>query len=126
QAVIAPSMLALLYPLEEEVPDYPRERFEEDLTNETEKDIRQAFDAGAERVSVDFTEGRLATRSDPRNPWTGAGMLPHFIELNNRVLDRFSAEERSRIGLHTCPGGDRDSVHSADVPYSDLLPSMFG
>ncbi len=125
QAVIAPSMLALLYPLEEEVPDYPREQFEEDLTNETEKDIRQAFEAGAERVSVDFTEGRLATRADPRNPWTGAGMLPHFIELNNRVLDRFSPEERVNIGVHTCPGGDRDSVHSADVPYNNLLPEMF-
>jgi methionine synthase II (cobalamin-independent) len=126
QAVIAPSMLALLYPLDGEIPGYTREQFEEDLVNECEKDIRQAFAAGAARVSVDFTEGRLATRADPRNPWTGRGMLPHFIELNNRVMDRFSAEERSRIGLHTCPGGDRDSVHSADVPYSDLLPSMFG
>ena len=125
QAVIAPSMLALLYPLEGEVPDYSREQFEEDLTNETEKDIRQAFAAGAERVSIDFTEGRLATRNDPRNPWTGSGMLPHFIDLNNRVIDRFSAEERVNIGIHTCPGGDRDSVHSADVPYNDLLPSMF-
>ncbi len=125
QAVIAPSMLFLLYPLHEEVPGYPRSQFEEDLLNETEKDIRQAFAAGAQRVSIDFTEGRLATRADPRNPWTGAGMLPHFIELNNRVIDRFTAEERSRIGIHTCPGGDRDSVHSADVPYSDLLPSMF-
>ena len=77
-------------------------------------------------MSVDFTEGRLATRNDSRNPWTGRNMLPHFIELNNRVMDRFTAEERTRIGIHTCPGGDRDSVHSADVPYSDLLPSMFG
>jgi methionine synthase II (cobalamin-independent) len=126
QAVIAPSMLALLYPLDSELPGYSRQEFEEDLVGECEKDIRQAFAAGAARVSVDFTEGRLATRADPRNPWTGRNMLPHFIELNNRVFDRFSAEERSRIGLHTCPGGDRDSVHSADVPYSDLLPSMFG
>jgi methionine synthase II (cobalamin-independent) len=125
QAVIAPSMLALLYPLKDELPDYPREQFEEHLCNETEKDIRAAFDAGAARVSIDFTEGRLSTRKDPRNPWTGAGLLPHFIELNNRVLDRFSAEERTKIGIHTCPGGDRDSVHSADVPYNDLLPSMF-
>ena len=125
QAVIAPSMLALLYPLNEEVPGYTQEQFEEDLCNECEKDIRQAFDAGAERVSIDFTEGRLATRADPRNPWTGAGKLPYFIELNNRVIDRFSAEERANIGVHTCPGGDRDSVHSADVPYSDLLPELF-
>jgi methionine synthase II (cobalamin-independent) len=125
QAVIAPSMLALLYPLEEEVPGYSREEFENDLVDECEKDISQAFAAGAARVSIDFTEGRLATRADPRNPWTGAGMLPHFIELNNRVLDRFTAEERANIGVHTCPGGDRDSVHSADVPYSNLLPSLF-
>jgi methionine synthase II (cobalamin-independent) len=126
QAVIAPSMLALLYPLDAELPGYSREQFEDDLVSECEKDIRQAFAAGAARVSVDFTEGRLATRADPRNPWTGRGMLPHFIELNNRVMARFTAGERTRIGLHTCPGGDRDSVHSADVPYSDLLPSMFG
>lgn len=125
QAVIAPSMLVLLYPLHDEVPGYSRAQFEEDLCNETEKDIRQAFAAGAARVSVDFTEGRLATRADSRNPWTGAGMLPHFIELNNRVINRFTPEERARIGVHTCPGGDRDSVHSADVPYNNLLPSMF-
>jgi len=125
QAVIAPSMLALLYPLKEEVPGYSREEFEADLVDECEKDVRSAFAAGAVRVSIDFTEGRLATRADPRNPWTGAGMLPHFIELNNRVLDRFTAEERVNIGVHTCPGGDRDSVHSADVPYSNLLPEMF-
>lgn len=125
QAVIAPSMLALLYPLDKEVPDYSREKFLEDLVNECEKDIRQAFAAGAARVSIDFTEGRLACRNDPRNPWTGRNMLGQFIELNNRVIDRFSAEERQNIGIHTCPGGDCDSVHSADVPYAELLPSMF-
>ena len=125
QAVIAPSMLALLYPLNEEVPGYPRAQFEDDLVDECEKDIRRAFEAGAVRVSIDFTEGRLATRADPRNPWTGAGMLPHFIELINRVLERFTPQERINIGVHTCPGGDRDSVHSADVPYSSLLPELF-
>ncbi len=125
QAVIAPSMLALLYPLDEDVPGYSRTQFESDLVDECEKDIRQAFAAGASRVSVDFTEGRLSCRNDSRNPWTGRKMLGHFIELNNRVFDRFSAEERKNIGVHTCPGGDCDSVHSADVPYNDLLPSMF-
>ncbi len=125
QAVIAPSMLALLYPLDDEVPGYSRADFEADLVNECEKDIRQAFAAGAERVSVDFTEGRLATRADPRNPWTGRDLLPHFIELNNRVFERFTPEERQNIGVHTCPGGDRDAVHSADVPYVNLLPEMF-
>src|SRR6266702_4327773 len=47
QAVIAPSMLALLYPLDREIPGYTREQFEEDLVNECERDIRQAFAAGA-------------------------------------------------------------------------------
>jgi 5-methyltetrahydropteroyltriglutamate--homocysteine methyltransferase len=39
-------------------------------------------------------------------------------------LSRFSPEERKRIGVHTCPGGDRDSTHSADVNYATLLPSL--
>ena len=125
QAVIAPSMLYLLYPLEGEIDGYPKEQFERDLADECERDIRKAFAAGASRVSIDFTEGRLATRADPRNPWTGAGLLDRFIEINNWVLDRFTPEERVNIGVHTCPGGDRDSVHSADVPYNNLLPSMF-
>jgi len=125
QAVIAPSMLALLYPLDGEVEGYTRQQFLSDLVDECEKDIRQCFAAGAARVSIDFTEGRLACRNDPRNPWTGRGMLGQFVELNNRVLDRFSPEERLNIGIHTCPGGDCDSTHSADVDYADLLPSMF-
>jgi methionine synthase II (cobalamin-independent) len=125
QAVISPSMLALLYPLRDPVEGYSREDFEATLVDECERDIRGAFAAGAVRVSVDFTEGRLATREDPRNPWTGAGLLPHFIELINRVMARFTPEERVNIGVHTCPGGDRDSVHSADVPYNNLLGTMF-
>jgi methionine synthase II (cobalamin-independent) len=125
QAVIAPSMLSLLYPLDQELPGYSREQFLDDLCDECEKDIRKCFETGATRVSIDFTEGRLACRNDPRNPWTGRRMLEHFVELNNRVLDRFTAEERKNIGIHTCPGGDCDSTHSADVDYAELLPSMF-
>jgi len=125
QAVIAPSMLSLLYPLDGEIDGYTREQFLDDLVDECEKDIRKAFEAGAVRVSIDFTEGRLANKNDPRNPWTGRNMLQEFVDLNNRVLDRFSAEERVNIGIHTCPGGDCDSVHSAEVDYAELLPSMF-
>ena len=125
QAVIAPSMLSLLYPLDEELPGYTREQFLADLCDECEKDIRRCFEAGAVRVSIDFTEGRLANKNDSRNPWTGRSMLQDFIDLNNRVIDRFSAEERVNIGIHTCPGGDCDSVHSKDVPYELLLSKMF-
>jgi methionine synthase II (cobalamin-independent) len=125
QAVIAPSMLMLLHPLEGEIPGYPREQFLSDLCDEVEKDIRQCFKAGAVRVSIDFTEGRLANKNDARNPWTGNDMLQEFIDLNNRVIDRFSPIERKNIGVHTCPGGDCDSVHSKEVPYEKLLSKMF-
>ncbi|KAH7053116.1 hypothetical protein B0J12DRAFT_45654 [Macrophomina phaseolina] len=125
QAVIAPSMLYLLYPLHGEIEGYPRDEFLKDVVNECEKDIRGTFEAGAKRVSIDFTEGRLAAKKDPRNPWTGASLLQTFIDLNNRVLERFTPEERKNIGIHTCPGGDCDSVHSKEVDYHELLPSMF-
>jgi 5-methyltetrahydropteroyltriglutamate--homocysteine methyltransferase len=52
-------------------------------------------------------------------------LLASFIELNNLALGRLTPEERLRVGVHTCPGGDRDSTHSADVPYAALLPSLF-
>ncbi len=125
QAVISPSMMMLLYPLEGEIDGYSREQFLDDVVDECEKDIRQCFAAGAVRVSVDFTEGRLANKNDARNPWTGKDMLQDFIDLNNRLFDRFSADERRNIGIHTCPGGDNDSVHSKEVPYEKLLSKMF-
>jgi methionine synthase II (cobalamin-independent) len=125
QAVISPSMMMLLYPLEGEIDGYPREQFLDDVLDECEKDVRQCFAAGAARVSVDFTEGRLANKNDARNPWTGNDMLQEFIDLNNRLFERFTPDERRNIGIHTCPGGDNDSVHSKEVPYEKLLSKMF-
>lgn len=108
-----------------EIEGYPKDEFIQDLVNECEEDIRGCFVAGAPRVSIDFTEGRLAAKRDPRNPWTGERLLQTFIDLINKVLDRFSPQERTNIGIHTCPGGDCDSVHSKDVDYNELLPSLF-
>ncbi|MGH3982576.1 MAG: 5-methyltetrahydropteroyltriglutamate--homocysteine methyltransferase [Pseudonocardiaceae bacterium] len=125
QAVIAPSMLSLLMPLWIEVPDYPRDQFLSDLVDECETDIRKAFDAGAARVSIDFTEGRLALKADARNPWTSSGLLPQFVDLISQVVDRFTPEERVNIGVHTCAGSDATSHHSGEVPYRGLLPEMF-
>jgi 5-methyltetrahydropteroyltriglutamate--homocysteine methyltransferase len=119
QAVISASALSLLYP-QSGLPGYSREEFLEDLTKEAARDIRECLDAGAACVQIDFTEGRLALKLDP-----SGGLLNSFIELNNRVLDLFTTAERQRIGVHTCPGGDHDSTHSADVDYSGLLPSLF-
>jgi 5-methyltetrahydropteroyltriglutamate--homocysteine methyltransferase len=119
QAVISPSALSLMYP-PDEIPGYPRATFLDDLLREHETEIRRCFAKGAVKVQVDFTEGRLAMKIDP----TG-NLLTSFIDLNNLALARFSAADRQRIGFHTCPGGDRDSTHSADVDYAELLPSLF-
>ena len=97
-AVIAPSMLYLLYPLNHDIPGYPKGQFLSDLVDECEKDIRGCFDAGAQRVSIDFTEGRLTAKKDPRNPWTNQNLLQEFVGLNNRVLERFTPAERINIG----------------------------
>lgn len=119
QPVIAPSALSLLYPAGG-IDGYSREAFIEDLVNESETDIRRSLDAGAASVQLDFTEGRLSLKLDP-----SGGLLRDFVDLNNQVLDRFSDEERTRIGVHTCPGGDQDSVHSLDIDYAGLLPELF-
>jgi 5-methyltetrahydropteroyltriglutamate--homocysteine methyltransferase len=119
QAVIAPSALSLMYPAEG-IPEYSREAFLQDLLSEHVTEVRRCLDKGAHKVQVDFTEGRLALKIDP----TG-NLLGSFIDLNNLALAHFSPTERERLGVHTCPGGDRDSTHSADVDYADLLPSLF-
>jgi methionine synthase II (cobalamin-independent) len=119
QAVISASALSLLYP-EDGIDDYPHDAFIADLLGEAEADIRRSLAAGAHCVQVDFTEARLSLKLDP-----SGGLLRSFVDLNNDVLRRFSADERSRLGVHTCPGGDQDSTHSADVAYDDLLPTLF-
>ena len=119
QAVISPSALSLMYP-PEPIPGYAREQFIADLLHEHETEVRNCLRKGAHRVQVDFTEGRLAVKLDPSGE-----LLHRFIDLNNLALSRFSAKDRRRIGVHTCPGGDLDSTHSADVDYAALLPSLF-
>jgi 5-methyltetrahydropteroyltriglutamate--homocysteine methyltransferase len=119
QAVIAVSAISLLYP-PTGIEGYSHEQFIYDLLNEAEADIRKCLNSGAYNVQVDFTEGRLALKLDP----TG-GLLRSFIDLNNKVLSRFTDEERKKIGVHSCPGGDHDSTHSADISYADLLPLLF-
>jgi hypothetical protein len=58
---------------------------------------------GAQRVSIDFTEGRLPNKNDSRNPWTNKAMLQEFVDLNNRV----------------------DSSTPRRSPYEKLLSKMF-
>jgi len=119
QAVISPSALSLMYPAEP-IADYSREQFIDDLLREHETEVRRCLKGGAHKVQLDFTEGRLAVRVDP-----SGNLLNSFVDLNNLALSRFSPEERRRIGVHTCPGNDLESTHSADADYAELLPSLF-
>lgn len=124
QAVISPSMLSLMVP-EAGLEGYTREEFLEDVVAGCAEDIQRCFAAGAARVSIDFTEGRLALRRDLRAPWAGPAALGGFIDLINRVLDRLTLEQRLAVGVHTCPGNDNDSAHSADIDYTELIPELF-
>lgn len=119
QAVASASALSLLYP-QGGIAGYSREQYLDALIAEQEGEIRRCLNKGAHVVQMDFTEGRLSIKLDPTQR-----LLHSFIDLNNLVLERFSAEERRRIGVHTCPGADRHSSHSADVDYAELLPSLF-
>ncbi len=119
QAVISPSALSLMYP-PEGIPGYTRQQFIDDLLREHESEVRRCLHKGAYKVQIDFTEGRLAIKIDP-----SGSLLSSFIDLNNLALARLSTEERRRIGVHTCPGADRDATHSAEVDYAELLPSLF-
>jgi 5-methyltetrahydropteroyltriglutamate--homocysteine methyltransferase len=111
QAVISPSALSLMYPAEI-LPGYARDEFISDLLREHETEVRACLQKGAHKVQIDLTEGRLAIKLD-----ASGQLLNSFIDLNNLALSRFSIEERKRIGIHTCPGGDRDSTHSAEIDY---------
>src|SRR5882762_2636522 len=114
-----PSALILKYPAEG-IADYPREQFIEDLLREHETEMRRCLQKGAHKVQIDFTEARLAVKIDPSGQLLGS-----VVDLNNLALSRFSPEERERIGIHTCPGGDLRATHSAEVDYADLLPRLF-
>src|SRR5688572_13821336 len=56
QAVISPSALSLMYPLDA-IPGYSREQFIDDLLREHETEVRNCLRMGAHRVQIDFTEG---------------------------------------------------------------------
>lgn len=119
QAVISPAVLSLMYPTDG-IPNYPRRQFIADLLAEHVREVRRCLELGAHKVQIDFTEARLSLKIDPSGE-----MLRGMVDLINRGLDQFSEQERQRIGLHTCPGMDRKSSHSADIDYRYVLPTLF-
>jgi 5-methyltetrahydropteroyltriglutamate--homocysteine methyltransferase len=119
QAVISASAISLMYP-GDGMDGYSRDAFVEDLVAEALSEIRGCLDRGA-IVQIDFTEARLSLKLDP-----SGGLLAAFVDLNNAVLDRLTDAERAKVGVHSCPGGDQDSTHSADIDYLTMLPTLFG
>jgi 5-methyltetrahydropteroyltriglutamate--homocysteine methyltransferase len=47
------------------MPNYPKEKFLEDLVKESATDIRGCPDHGTHCVQIDFTEDKLAVKLDP-------------------------------------------------------------
>jgi 5-methyltetrahydropteroyltriglutamate--homocysteine methyltransferase len=119
QAVASASALSLLYP-QSGIHGYSRQDYLDALLLEQEGEIRRCLQKGAHVVQIDFTEGRLSLKLDPTRR-----LLESFVELNGLLIERFSADERRRIGVHSCPGGDRRSPHSAEIDYAEFLPSLF-
>lgn len=118
-AVMSVNAISLIYPADG-IAGYSRDEFLKDLVSEAAKEISLCFLAGAETVQIDWTEGRLSFKLDP-----SGGFLNEGIKLINEVIAQVPNQYQSRIGLHTCPGGDQDSTHSADVPYEKLLTRIF-
>jgi 5-methyltetrahydropteroyltriglutamate--homocysteine methyltransferase len=70
-------------------------------------------------------------------------LLKEFVQINNRMLDRFNDEEKKKLGVHVCSGllvtstseivelnfcilgNDKGSTHSLDVDYSRVLADVF-
>jgi len=119
QAVISPSMLSLVYP-NSGLKDYNHQQFIEDLIQQHVGEVKRCLELGAHKVQIDFTEARLSLKLDPSGE-----LLNSFVDLINKCLSHFNEEEIARIGIHTCPGADIDSTHSAEVDYKYLLPTLF-
>lgn len=119
QAVISPSMLSLVYP-PSGIANYNHHQFIKDLINQHVEEVKRCLALGAYKVQIDFTEARLSLKLDP-----SGNLLRSFVGLINKCLSQFSFEERQKIGIHTCPGADVNSTHSADIKYKYLLPTLF-
>ncbi len=119
QSVISPALLSLLYP-KTPIINYGRNQFMKDLLSEYTAEIRNCLKLDPHKVQIDFTEGRLSLKLDPSGE-----LLQGMIDLINSGLSGLSVEQRQKIGIHTCPGSDRDATHSADVDYRYLLPTLF-
>src|SRR5262249_2412383 len=119
QAVISASALSLMYP-DEKIPGYSREQF-----------IAGMY-ANALAVLRGESRQRKIVQIDKTVEKTPRGIeldrQPTFCEVDLNLV-RALLEAAPNLGLvlaqKIIAGGDRDSTHSADVDYAELLPSLF-
>ena len=125
QAVIAPSMLMLLYPLDERDRGLlPRDSWS-DLCDEVREGhppvLRRRRRARIDRLH----RGPAREQERLAQPVDRPGHAPGLHRPEQPGPRPLLARGARNIGIHTCPGGDMDSVHSKDVPYEKLLSKMF-
>ncbi|CAF1525745.1 unnamed protein product [Adineta ricciae] len=85
----------------------------------TEKDVRQCLEADADKVQLDFAKIELTLKMKQN-----ANLLKEFIEINNRLLNRFSREEQKKIEVHVCFDNKSDNVQSSGIDYSEVLEQI--
>ncbi len=125
QAVIAPSMLALLYPLDGKVDGYSREQFLVGSGRRMREGHPPMLQGGCETRLDRLHRGAPGPQEGPAEPLDRpqhAGPVHRAQQPRARPVLR---RREKNIGIHTCPGGDCDATHSAEVDYADLLPSLF-
>ena len=90
-AVISPSMLYLLYPLDGEVPGYSRDEFVQDLVNECEKLVSDAIDV----------------RHDERREWS-----PEYTEKLENAADDVRDDDELVTGVRSSLSLSREGGRS--------------
>ena len=92
--------LSLLYP-QDGIEGYSRDAFLDDLVGESEKDIRASLDAGAHKVQIDFTEGRLACKLDPSGGLLGTSLRSTTASSNASPTTSVPGSACTRAGRET-------------------------
>ena len=119
-------MLMLLYPLEGEIDGYPRDAVPRRPVRRGREGhppvLRRGRGARIDRLhrGPPGQQERLAQPLDRQEHAPGV-----HRPQQPRARPLLRPRSARNIGIHTCPGGDCDSVHSKEVPYEKLLEHMF-
>ena len=97
------------------------ERYVEAARRHASVPVKQAV-ISASALSLLYPERGLD--GYPKESFLGDLLNEVEADIRGALRPALSAAERSGVGVHTCPGGDQDATHSADVPYAHILPQL--